>query len=151
MRKLKIIPDVVQPSAPETLSASATVQQAALHMAERDLGAVSVDDGEGNMIGILTDRDLTRRVIAADLDPKHTDVANIMTARPDTLRPDDTAIDALELMRLRGLTHIAVVDGGKTLGLVSVLDLCRVVSREMDAVFQKTQSEVFDPPDDPQG
>lgn len=116
-------------------------------MADRDVGALPVVDGDGNLVGIVTDRDLTRRVVAAGLDPKDIEVARAMTACPDTLRPDDTAADALELMRIRGLTHIAVVDGDKTLGLVSVLDLCRVVSREMDAVYRKAQSEVFDPPD----
>lgn len=147
MRKLKIIPEVVQPGGFGTVSPSDTVHHAARQMTERDLGALSVNDGDGNLVGILTDRDLTRRVIAAGLDPKDIEVARVMTARPDTLRSDDSAADALELMRIRGVTHIAVADGGKTVGLVSVLDLCRVVSREMDAVFQKAQSEVFDRPD----
>lgn len=146
MRKLKIIPEVVQAGGFETVSPSATVHHAARRMAERDLGALSVDDEDGNLVGVLTERDLTRRVISAGHDPKQTLVVQAMTARPDTLRPDDSAINALELMRVRGLTHIPVVDDGKTVSIVSALDLCRAVSSEMDAMFQKAQSEVFDLP-----
>ncbi len=144
MRKLRIIPDVVQPGGFEPVSPSATVDRAARQMAERELGALPVSDEGGNLLGILTDRDITRRVVAAGLDPKMTEVARVMTAPPDTLCPDDSAGDALELMRIRGLTHIPVVQGGKAVSIVSVLDLCGVVSREMENGFRNAQSEVFD-------
>jgi len=147
LKKLKIIPDVVQAGGFETVSPSATVHQAAHRMAERDQGVLPVEDEVGNLVGVLTERDLARWMISAGNDPKQALVAQAMTARPDTLRPDDSATDALELMRIRGLTHIPVAgDDGKTVSIVSALDLCRAVSGEMDAMFQKAQSEVFDLP-----
>jgi len=142
MRKLRIIPDVVQPGGFEWISPSATVDRAARRMAERELGTLLVGDDTGKLLGVLIDRDVTRRVVAAGLDPKETEVARVMTAPPDTLCSNDTAADALKLMRIRGLTHIPVVDGGKTVSVVSVVDLCGVVSREMENVFRKAQFEV---------
>ncbi len=144
MRKLRIVPDVVQPGEHGAISASANVYRAALEMAARETGGLAVHDDADNLAGILTEGDIARRLVAAGLDPNETSVAQVMTACPDTLRPDDTAADALELMRIRGLTHIPVVDGGKTAGIVSVLDLCRVVSREMNKGFEKAQADVFD-------
>lgn len=144
MRKLRIIPDVVQPGGFEWILPSATVDRAARQMAERKLGALLVGDDGDNLVGIVTDRDMTRRVVAAGLNPKEAEVARVMTARPDTLSSNDSAADALELMRIRGLTHIPVVDGGKAVSLVSVVDLCGAVSRELENTFRKAESAVFD-------
>jgi signal-transduction protein with cAMP-binding, CBS, and nucleotidyltransferase domain len=144
MRKLRIIPDVVQPEGFEWISPSASVERAARQMAERELGALLVCDDRDNLIGIVTDRDMTRRVVAAGLNPKEVEVARVMTARPDTLSSNDSAADALELMRIRGLTHIPVVEGGKAVSLVSVVDLCGAVSRELENAFRKAESAVFD-------
>lgn len=146
MRRLRIIPDIIERGAVEAVSSSSSVHQAARCMAERDLGALPVNDENGNLVGVLTDGDITRRVTAAGLDPTETPVERVMTARPDTLMPDDSASDALELMRARSLIYIPVVDDGHMVGMVSVLDLCAVVTREMEKGFRKLQSQVFDHP-----
>ena len=92
---------------------------------------------------IITERDLTRRVVAKDLDPKKTPIIDIMTANPDTLSPDDSAGDALELMQSRHFRHLPVVEDGKCVGMVSIRDLYTAVKSALEENIRETEAFVF--------
>ena len=128
----KIVPHVIERQDLATVGGGATARDAAMLMAARRIGAVLVVE-DGRLAGIFTERDLLTRVVVAGRDPDETKVAAVMTRHPDTLRPDDSALTALELMNRRGFRHLPVVDGDELVGIVSIRDLYRNVKEQMEA------------------
>ncbi|HEX9701529.1 MAG TPA: CBS domain-containing protein [Rhodospirillales bacterium] len=139
----KIIPDVVKRQTISSLKTENTALEAATLMAKANIGAVIILDGKGQLIGIVTERDLTRRVLAKGLDPTKATLAVIMTKNPDTLSPDDSAVDALELMQARNYRHLPIVDGGKCVGMVSVRDLYAAAKQSLEESIRETEAFVF--------
>jgi CBS domain-containing protein len=140
---LKIIPDIVRDQGIKGMSEQDTVLDAVNKMMALNIGAVVVVDGDDNLIGIVTERDMTRRVIAAGLDAGATSLGEIMTKDPDTLAPDDSALDALELMRVREFRHLPVTDDRKVVGMVSIRDLYAAVKGALEKDIQETEAFVF--------
>ena len=121
----KIVPDVVSPGEVLSLSPQSSVREAARLMASANVAALLVAD-DGHMLGIVTERDVSARVVAAGLDPDATPLSRVMTPEPRSLAPDDSISEALELMRRHSFRHLPVVDdGGHAIAMVSVRDLNR--------------------------
>ncbi|SPE21348.1 putative signal-transduction protein with CBS domains [Burkholderiales bacterium] len=99
--------------APET-----TVRAAAELMAKGKMGAVMVVEHE-RLVGIFTERDALFRVIASGLDASTTRLADVMTARPKTVGPNDSYGYALVLMQEGGFRHAPVIENDKPIGIVS--------------------------------
>ncbi|MBC7907354.1 MAG: CBS domain-containing protein [Rhodospirillaceae bacterium] len=128
----KIVPDVVSPSDVLALPPHAMVRQAAKLMAEHNVASLLVTE-DGRLLGIVTERDVTARVVAAGLDPDSTTLAQVMTADPRSLAPDDSIGEALELMRRHSFRHLPVLDDdGHPVAMVSVRDLYAVVQRQLE-------------------
>lgn len=98
---------------PQTL-----VSKAAKLMATKNVGAVMVVDDE-RLVGIFTERDIVVRVVAPGLDARTTRLADVMTARPQTIEPDQPFGYALFVMHEKGFRHLPVVEDGKPIGIVS--------------------------------
>lgn len=140
----KIIPDIVKEQAITSIAPEATVVDAAKLMAEANTAAVVVLNPDNKMIGILTERDIARRVVAQDIHPKSVKVSDIMTANPDTLDPADNASDALELMVTRGYRHLPVSTAdGHCIGMVSIRDLYSSVKESLEEDIRETEAFVF--------
>jgi len=139
----RIIPDVVKRQTISSLKTENTAYEAATMMVKANIGAVVILDGKDRLIGIVTERDMTRRIVAKGLDPKQTRLADIMTKNPDTLAPDDSAVDALELMQARNYRHLPVVEGGKCVGMVSVRDLYSAAKTSLEESIKETEAFVF--------
>lgn len=103
---------------PLTMAAQETIQHACQKMWVRRVGGVLVTDRKGHLTGILTGRDVVR-VIGEGRDPAKTTLADSMTANPDTIGPECTAIDALRLMGDGGFRHVPIVKAGEIVGIVS--------------------------------
>jgi len=139
----KIIPGVVREQDVCSISGGVSARVAAELMARKNVAAVVVTDDEGKLAGILTERDLTRLVVAKGLDAETTQVSDIMTANPDTLSPDDSAGDALELMHSRNYRHLPIAVDGKCVGMVSIRDLYRSVKEALEEDIRETEAFVF--------
>ena len=112
---------------PVIAAPAATVQEAARRMVEASSSSVLVDLGDG--FGIVTDRDLRERVVAAGV-PADTPVSQVMTAPATTIADDVTGADALLDMLDRGVRHLPVVDAsGRVIGVISDTDLMAVETR----------------------
>jgi CBS domain-containing protein len=110
---------------PVTSRADTTVADAAATMSEAEVSSLLVVDDSG-LCGIVTDRDLRNRVLAARLDPARP-VREVMTAPALTVRSDAMAFEALLEMVSRGIHHLPVVDGhGELLGMITTTDLVRL-------------------------
>ena len=107
----------------ETVAAEATIEGAAQIMAELDVVVLPVQD-QGALVGILTERDITIRVVAGGRVPKDTQVAEIMSSAVFTCRPEDEADAIVREMQERKLRQVPVVDeAGKLVGLVTLAAL----------------------------
>jgi CBS domain-containing protein len=109
---------------PITTTASTPIRDAARLMASERVSSLLVVDGE-RLVGLVTDRDLRTRVLAADRDPGEP-VDRIMTTDLVTAEPDDLALDLVLRMTDRNIHHLPVVSGGRTLGVVTSTDLMRL-------------------------
>lgn len=138
-----IIPDIVNNQEVFSLTEATTVHEAACRMVERNVAALVVVDDGGKLAGIVTERDMTRRVLAKGLDAKATPVRDIMTKDPDTLAPDDSALEALELMRTRRYRHLPVAEDGTVVGMVSIRDLYETMKEDMEKNIRETEAFVF--------
>src|SRR5438128_2618732 len=111
-----------------TVAPEDTIGEAAQKMAERGIGSAVVSDF-GRLIGILTERDLTRAV-AGRTHSSEARVREWMTADPVTLAPSASPKEAAEIMLERGFRHIPVVDGERAIGIVSIRDVARWSTEE---------------------
>ncbi len=118
-----IVPHLVNNQRLISVSRSSLVRDAAILMTEYDIAAILVME-KGTLQGILTERDVSRKVVAAGIDPNSTTVEQVMTRNPDFLSWDDTPERALAMMREGKYRHLPVVGvGGRVVGIVSVRDL----------------------------
>jgi CBS domain-containing protein len=108
---------------PQSVDASATVQEAAQIMADKDIGAVLVVENDG-VQGIVTDRDIVVRVIAKGEGPDAS-VREAATSDVESLSPDDSIEDAIQKMEQADVRRLPVVEDGKPVGIVSLGDLAR--------------------------
>ncbi len=139
----RVVPDLVSNQTLASLPPSATVRDAAQVMAERHVGAILVAV-DGRLQGIFTERDLLSRVVAAGLDPDDTVLGGVMTPNPDTVAPNDTALDALRRMTACGYRHLPVLDGARMVGIVSIRDLYASVNRELAEDLEQREAFIFD-------
>jgi CBS domain-containing protein len=104
------------------LGAGASLVEAARHMRLNDIGDVLMLDGD-EVRGIVTDRDIVVRALAADRDPATTTIGDIATKNPVTIGPDEPAAYAVQLMRDGAVRRLPVCEGGHLVGVVSLGNL----------------------------
>jgi CBS domain-containing protein len=104
------------------LGEDASLVEAARHMRLNDIGDVLLLDGD-SVRGIVTDRDIVVRALAADKDPSTTTIGEIASRDPVTIGPDEPAAHAVQLMRDRALRRLPVCEAGHVVGVVSLGNL----------------------------
>ncbi|QPK80057.1 cyclic nucleotide-binding/CBS domain-containing protein [Corynebacterium lizhenjunii] len=119
--------DIPLHAAPE-LGPDVTVQEAARAMTQHQASSLIVADG-GAVVGIVTDRDLRARVLAADV-PLDTPVAQIMTRNPVTLTPETMAMEAQLLMAEHNFHHVPVVEDGQLRGILTQADIAGLLQED---------------------
>jgi CBS domain-containing protein len=101
---------------------SQTVLEVAQAMVARNIGAVPVLL-DGLLVGIFSERDLMKRVVAEGRDPRTTRVDEVMTQEPLTVSPDETIENCMLLMRRHSFRHLPICDGKHLLAVISLRDL----------------------------
>lgn len=111
----------------EVVSQKTTVMAAAERMSLKRIGCLLVEseDPTGRPIGILTETDLVRKVLAAGLDPMVTMANQVMVSPILTIIGDRTMLDASHVMETNHIRHLCVVEAGEIIGIISVRDLVR--------------------------
>lgn len=106
------------------LTKDKSLKDVIVEISSKRLGATAIVDKEDNLLGIITDGDL-RRMLEKNVSLDRVTAADIMTTTPKTITEDALAIDALDLMRKKSITQLAVVDNMKYLGFIHLHDLIR--------------------------
>lgn len=105
-----------------TIAPEAMVYDAIEMMNDRRIGALVVREGE-SIIGIVTERDFTQKLVVKGRTSRGTAVRDVMTAPVILVRPEQTTEDCMVLMGANKVRHLPVVDGGRLVGMVSIRDL----------------------------
>jgi len=122
-----------------TVSPEAPIHEIADKMDAHGVGCVVVVDGTGAPVGMVTDRDLLRRVIATGRDPEKARAGDVMTTDLRVGSRADTIEDLLDAMQRRSVRRIPLVEDGRLVGLLSFDDLVLELSSQLynasEAVF----------------
>jgi CBS domain-containing protein len=105
-----------------TVERDTDAQTAARIMRDRGIGSLFVTNGK-EIIGILTDTDMVRRVVATGVDMRKTTAEQIMSAPIVLIEGDKTVLDANDLMAKTHIRHLGVTQDGKLVGMISVRDI----------------------------
>ena len=105
-----------------SISSNTSVQEAAQLMESKHVGSLLVKEGE-TFVGIITETDLTRKIVARGLQDKNPKVGEIMTTPLQTIDCHEPIIDANQLMANKRIRHIAVTENDAVVGMLSVKDL----------------------------
>jgi CBS domain-containing protein len=128
---------------PVTVSPEATIHEAAHRMWTRKVGALVVADDAGKPLGILTDRDIVVRVVAAGKDPAKVQVGRVVRRQPAVIREDRGVLDATRILSRRGVRRLPVVDArGKLVGMLALDDLLMLLGSEMGHIASALASEL---------
>ena len=111
-----------------TVPLKATVEDAVEEMNKRKIGFIMVLSSS-KLAGVFSERDVLVRVVADGLDPKSTPVAKVMSTNLRTISPDDTAEQALEIMTNHRCRHLPVMRKKQLVGLLSIGDVTRWITR----------------------
>ncbi|MDH4565098.1 CBS domain-containing protein [Pseudomonas sp. BN414] len=118
-----------------------TVLEAALLMAEKDIGALVVIQG-GELVGIVTERDFVRRVAALERSAYATTIEEVMTSNLFVVTPRDSNQYCMQLMTEKNLRHLPVLQDGKLVGLLSIRDLVRDITAEQESLIQHLEQYI---------
>lgn len=122
-----------------TISPEALVAEAVELMNEKNIGALAVVDG-GRLAGIFTERDVLRRIVDAQRDPKQTRVGEVMTSEVVYIRGTTTIEEALVIVTGKRCRHLPVMENEELVGMVSIGDLTRwVVSGQEHRIAELTE------------
>jgi len=100
------------------------IREVIVEISQNRLGATAVLDNENHLTGLITDGDL-RRMLEKNTVIDHVTAADIMTPSPKTIRPEQLAVDALDMLRRYDITQLVVADGPTYLGIIHLHDLIR--------------------------
>jgi CBS domain-containing protein len=107
---------------PRSIGKSVSVVEAARLMREQDIGSLPITDDE-KLVGMITDRDITMRVVAEAADPKMTSVEDVYSQDLISVEPDKDLEEALRLMARHQVRRLPVVENGRLVGIVAQADI----------------------------
>ncbi len=124
-----------------SVSPSATVYEAIEKMAEKNVGALVVMEGD-QLVGILSERDYTRKVMLRGKRSRETLVSEIMSTDLKTVEPKEGVDDCLRFMTEKRVRHLPVVSAGKVRGVISIGDLVKHVISVQNATLDHLEAYI---------
>ncbi len=126
------IKDLMNPNA-VTIEPTASAALAARLLSRHNVGALPVCGEDRRLRGVVTDRDIVLRCVAAEEDPAQTPVRDIMTRSCTAVSPHDDCRAAARLMAAQQVRRLPVVEEGRLVGMISLSDLARSRRYDMEA------------------
>ncbi len=124
-----------------TIKPDASVYEALALMAQRNIGCLVVM-AQGELVGVLSERDYARKIILLGRASRDTSVREVMTADVIVVGPDDSVMDCMVRMTKRRVRHLPVVEADKVIGLVSIGDVVKAIISEQTFVIEQLQSYI---------
>lgn len=118
-----------------------TVLDALKLMAEKNVGALTVTDGD-QLVGLVTERDYARKVVLLDRSSLKTPVKTIMTDRVVCTSPDRLAEECMAVMTDKRVRHLPVIEAGRVIGLVSIGDLVQAIISDQQFIIEQLEQYI---------
>jgi CBS domain-containing protein len=125
-----------------TVAPDATVFDALHLLAKHQVGALAVIDPQGKLMGIVSERDYTRKVALQGKNSRDAKVDEIMTREVLVVNPKTRARECMALMSSRKIRHLPVVDGETLLGVLSIRDLMDAIIADQTNTIQQLESYI---------
>jgi CBS domain-containing protein len=128
-----------------TIAPDESVLAAIKLMAERGIGALVVSDdenGDGHVVGIVTERDYARKVILQGRSSRETPIAAIMTSPVICTYPERTAEECMAIMTEKRVRHLPVMDEDKLVGMISIGDLVKSIIDHQQFLIEQLESYI---------
>ena len=124
-----------------SLSSNNTVRQALQLMADKNIGAIVIKD-QDNLTGIFSERDYARKVVLKGKNSNDTKLAEVMSKDVITISSDMQIDACMQLKTDKRIRHLPVVDNGKSLGIISIGDVVRLMIDEQKYLIEQLQKFV---------
>jgi CBS domain-containing protein len=124
-----------------SIGPGSTVFEAIKMMAEKDVGALLITEG-GKLVGILSERDYTRKVVLRGKSSRETPVRDIISVNPVVVSPGDTVVDCMRIMTQKRIRHLPVLEGEKIVGVISIGDLVNWTISTQSATIDQLQKYI---------
>ncbi|MBU0614856.1 MAG: CBS domain-containing protein [Nanoarchaeota archaeon] len=121
---------------PIYVSPENSLEVCAREMEEHHVGAILVK-GNDNLVGLLTEQDIVRNVIAKGKNPLDMKVAEVMETDLHTITPDKDIFEALDKMKELNIRHLPVVDDGQLMGLLTLKDVLKIEPQLFELLVEK--------------
>lgn len=135
---------------PITCPPGLTVDRAAAIMREEGIGSLVVTEG-GRATGIVTERDIVTKVVAANKPPSSMKVKDIMTSPVISIHSHEDLEEAARTMNQRGIRRLPVVDDGKLVGMVTENDILRIWPHLVEVTRERARAGMLEAPDPTEG
>ena len=122
----KLVRDAMTPN-PRTVGLGDSVVEAAQIMEKEDVGSVPVVDADNILVGMITDRDIALRVVAAGRDPRSTTAGEVATTQVSPAYPDEPLDEALEQMASLQVRRLPVIEDDRVIGILAQADVVHEV------------------------
>jgi len=140
---VKTVKDVLQTKGHDVLSITpdATVYEALKIMADKNVGALVVLNGEA-VAGLLSERDYARKVILHGKSSKEMQVREIMTAKVYYMRPEQTLQDCMAQMTDKRVRHLPVLEGTRLVGIISIGDVVKEIIADHESTIKLLENYI---------
>jgi CBS domain-containing protein len=132
---------------PRSIGPSASVVEAARLMRDEHIGSLPITDGDA-LVGMITDRDITTRVVAQGVDLATTSVGDVFSEDLISVEPDKELEEALQLMARHQVRRLPVVENGRLVGIVAQADIALSLSEDekktgelVEAISERSEGE----------
>jgi CBS domain-containing protein len=124
-----------------SVAADVTVYDALTLMAEKNIGAVLVTDGD-EVVGIMSERDYARKVILRGRASKNTPVREIMTEHVYYVGPEQTSEECMAVMTDRHIRHLPVIEDGELIGVISIGDVVKAIISKQEFLIEQLENYI---------
>ncbi|MGI9046654.1 MAG: CBS domain-containing protein [Burkholderiales bacterium] len=142
---MKSVEELLRNKPPRPLAKVApdvSVYEAVRLMAEYNIGALLVCDGDGKMVGMISERDYARKIVLQGRSSRSTMVRDIMSDKVVTVMPTQDIEDCMILMTQKRIRHLPVVENSEVLGLLSIGDLVQATISEKEYIIHQLENYI---------